>query len=101
LTTLQYMSTQRLSAIPFFIIAGMILAVAGCTEPPPISLSSEERERIDTLYSREVRQLRPYLDSLCESIFDEEVQWAVDSMLEVRRAEEERLRRRSIDGEEF
>lgn len=92
---------HRFSGVLFLVLAGILLLTNGCTEPPPIALSSEDRERIDTLYSEEVRELRPYLDSICESIFDEAVQEAVDSMLEIRRAEEERLRRRAIEGDLF
>lgn len=75
-----------------FLLSNLLLSA--CTEPAPVSLSSEDRAMVDTLYSKRVQELRPRLDSLCEAIFDEEVQKAVDSMLVERRAEEERLRRR-------
>ena len=65
-----------------------------CTEEPPPYLAAKDRELIDTLYIRELRIVRPQLDSLCEAIFEEEVQRSVDSMLAVRRAEEARLRQR-------
>ncbi len=65
-----------------------------CTEEPPPSLSGEHRAMVDTLYSRQVEGLRLELDSLCDALFEQELQRTVDSMLEVRRAEEEALRRR-------
>ena len=73
---------------------GILAITSSCTEEPPPYLSAKDRELIDTLYIRELRVLRPQLDSLCEARFDEEVERKVDSMLEVRRAEEARLRER-------
>ena len=84
-----------------YLLAVCCSLLYSCTEPAPISLSAEDRELVDTLYSRKVQVLRPRLDSLCEAIFDEEVQQAVDSMLVVRRTEEEQLRRRPAGEIEF
>ena len=73
----------------------IITTLAGsCTEEPPPYLAAKDRELIDTLYIRELRILRPQLDSLCTAIFEDGVERSVDSMLEVRRAEEARLRER-------
>jgi len=88
-----YNSNRALKVIMAFLL-GSNLLLNSCTEPAPVSLSSEDRAIVDTLYSEQVQELRPRLDSLCEAIFDEEVQKTVDSMLVERRAEEERLRRR-------
>ena len=89
-----YLNTanKTIIAVLAFLLSSLLLN--GCTEPAPVSLSSEDRAIVDTLYSQQVQVLRPQLDSLCEAIFDEEVRKAVDSMLVVRRAEEERLRGR-------
>ncbi len=68
--------------------------ISSCTEEPPPYLSAKDRELIDTLYVRQLRIVRPQLDSLCEAIYEEKVQRSVDSMLEIRRTEEARLRER-------
>lgn len=75
---------------------GLVLSIAlgSCTEPPPVSLSAEDRAQIDTIYAERVQVLRTQLDSQCEARFEASVQRAVDSMLPIRRAEEERLRQR-------
>ena len=75
------------------LLATALLPVA-CTEEPPLSLAGEDREIVDTLYSRRVPALREELDSLCDALFERKLQATVDSMLEVRRAEEAALRRR-------
>ena len=78
----------------FITAIALSITFAACTEDPPPALSPRDRAMIDTLYSRQVRLLRPQLDSLCDAMFAGEVQRAVDSIIKVRRAEEEQLRRR-------
>jgi len=74
------------------LLAGSL--TTACTEDPPLSLSGEDRAMVDTLYSRQVDGLRQELDSLCDLLMERELQATIDSMLRVRRAEEEALRRR-------
>ncbi|MCB0546527.1 MAG: hypothetical protein KDD19_03010 [Phaeodactylibacter sp.] len=66
-------------------------------EPPeeaPIRLTSRERIQIDTLANQQIDSLRPVMDSLCEAITPEFLRRAVDSLVEVRKQEEEKLRAR-------
>ena len=67
-------------------------------EEPGMRLTSTERVRVDTLYTQRVKGLRAELDSLCQLDFDERVKLAVDSIIEVRKAEEVRLRQRAIEN---
>ncbi len=82
-------------AIATACLLAALLTTTGCTEDPPLSLSSKSRVKVDTLYSRRVRKLRPKLDSMCEARFDREVARLVDSLLEVQRSEAAKLRARS------
>ena len=76
------------------LIFSISLSSCGEKEKTKVRLTSAERVKVDTLYTREVKILRPYLDSLCETKFDSLVAKAVDSLLIVRREEENRLRER-------
>ena len=93
---------KKSGLLPKIFLAFVLLLMAtACGEKKEtrIRLTSAERVKVDTLYSKEVKTLRPYLDSLCEAQFDSLVQRAVDSLLEVRRAEEIRLRNRIPKGQ--
>ncbi len=83
--------TRQLTLV---LIVSVSLFSCGEKEQTKVRLTSAERVKIDTLYTREVKTLRPYLDSLCEANFDAMVARAVDSLLIVRREEELRLRER-------
>ena len=78
------------------LFASVFLLLFSCGEKKQakVRLTSAERIKVDTLYTREVKTLRPYLDSLCDSNFDAMVAQAVDSLLQVRREEEIKLRKR-------
>ena len=70
--------------------------LAGC-EPPeeaPIRLTSRERIRIDTLANQQIDSLRPIMDSICDAAYQEILERAVDSLVDVRKREEEKLRAR-------
>ncbi len=85
------MSAKSLLAITLF-----IALLASC-EPPeeaPIRLTSRERIRIDTLATRQIDSMRPIMDSICEASKAEFLQRSVDSLVRVRRLEEEKLRAR-------
>ncbi len=85
---------------PFLILvlSGLLIWVSlhlsSCTEPPPDSLTRGQRTQVDTLFSKLVADLRAETDSLCEVMMETELQGAVDSILEVRRAEERKIRER-------
>lgn len=70
-------------------------------EPPQLRLTSTERVRVDTLFTQEVKTFRPYLDSICDANRDEMIRLAVDSIIEVRREEERRLRARILKSTEL
>jgi hypothetical protein len=76
------------------ITIGGLLQLTACTEPPLPSLNSKDRNLIDSLYRDEVAILKPMLDSICDSRFEERIAQAVDSIMEIRVREiEEQLRR--------
>lgn len=68
----------------FLFLSGICWVLAGCTEPPPPMLTSEDRNLIDSITKLQAKDLKPYYDSLCDAKFDREVLKAVDSIMEVR-----------------
>lgn len=65
-----------------------------CTEEAPQTLLVQDRNLIDSLYLKEVGELKPEIDSLCELNFDKRVAGLVDSILIERQGEiEEQVRR--------
>jgi len=65
-----------------------------CTEEAPTTLLVKDRNLIDSLYLKEVGELKPEFDSLCELNFDKRVAELVDSILQERQEEiEEQVRR--------
>jgi hypothetical protein len=77
-------------------LAAIALSSWRCTEPPPLSLSAEDRSLIDTLYEQEISVFRPRLDSFCEQFTNERLSLAVDSIIRLRRVEEIKLRQRIL-----
>ncbi|HKK79572.1 MAG: hypothetical protein GVY26_06925 [Bacteroidetes bacterium] len=72
-----------------------LLFLASCEQgPTQIRLTSSERIRIDTLTKQRVDTLIPVLDSLCEAQYDSLVQEALDSIINLRRSEERKIRER-------
>ena len=86
------MSTK--SGLIIFCIIGLLLG--GCKKQGEIriKLTSRERALIDTMYLERVQTLRPMWDSMCLTKHDSLLQIALDSIIEVRREEEIRLRSR-------
>lgn len=79
------------------IALAVVLLGSGCKEKATtISLTSRERIRIDTLVKLRVDSLAPILDSLCEADQPGMVERALDSIIRVRKEEEEKIRRRLI-----
>lgn len=70
------------------------LLLPACEEQPLPALTFRQRELADTLYLEKVSVLRPQWDSICDARFDSLVAVAVDSLIQVRKAEEARLRAR-------
>jgi hypothetical protein len=75
------------------------LSFQSCTEPPPDRLSSRQRTQVDTIFSKIVSDLRAETDSLCEVMMETQLQAAVDSIVQVRREEERKIRRRLMKNE--
>lgn len=80
--------------LKYLLLAGSFLVGFACEEQPPPSLTSTQREMIDTLYLQKIEGIRTRLDSICDADFAVNVQKAVDSLLLVRKEEEARLRQR-------
>lgn len=80
--------------VRLFALFALGLLLQACGEPPPIKLKPDEIRWVDTLFLREIEDLKPELDSLCEMNFDERVAQAVDSIVKVRKLEEAKLRAR-------
>ena len=84
----------------FFLIVIILFALTTCdnqTQNVSLRLTPTERNRIDTLYTSQLDSLRPIWDSLCELRYSRMVELAVDSIVEQRLEEEERLRARTTN----
>lgn len=82
---------------PFLAFAlGVGLLSTGCGEQPEttIRLTSSERIRIDSLTKKQVDSLAPIVDSICTANQARMVEQALDSIIELRKAEERTLRER-------
>lgn len=87
--------------LPFWIgILALAFSGNGCSEPPPLKLTAAQRDQVDTLYLKQVAVLGKELDSLCTLQTPERVQQLVDSLLEIRRQEEELLRQRYLKSQQ-
>lgn len=84
-------------ALLFILFFTLITACDNQTQNVSLRLTPTERNRIDTLYTSKLDSLRPIWDSLCEQRYPEMVQLAVDSIVNQRLAEEERLRTRTAN----
>lgn len=86
-----------MSIKPFLLCCCLLFCLLpACNRPEniKIKLTSRERALIDTMYMEKIKALRPYWDSLCAVAHDSLLQIAVDSIIKVRRIEEEQLRAR-------
>lgn len=80
------------------LIGAMLLFVlASCTEPPPPSLSSDDRKFADSLYRDSINRWKIEIDSICTLNFDKNVQATVDSIMS-ERLEEIRKQMERING---
>lgn len=84
--------TTFLPAMPFLL--GVIFSFQSCTDPPPEKLTRRQMTQVDTVFSKLVADLRAETDSLCNVMMDTQLQAAVDSILQIRREEEIRIRSR-------
>ena len=71
------------------------MSFASCGEPPPMDMNPQQKAMIDTLFRRRTKVLRPELDSICQTLFEQRVALAVDSILKLRLQEKEALLKRA------
>jgi hypothetical protein len=82
----------------FFKAVGLLMMVflmtTSCDEDIPLKLTSAQRDQLDTLFSSQVKDLGIEMDSLCDLLFEQDLDLVVDSIMKVRKAQEEELRKR-------
>lgn len=73
----------------------LAIGASACEEPETsIRLTSRERVQIDTIATRQIDSIRLVMDSVCINDYPGIMHSALDSLLELRRKEEEKLRAR-------
>lgn len=65
-----------------------------------LQMSSIHRDKADTIYLEKISGLRDSLDSACLVNFEVEVQKAMDSIIEIRKIEEQKIRLRIQNNEQ-
>ncbi len=93
----KHLTTGLLTAVLFSL---WLTSFPSCVEPPPDKLTSRQRTQVDTVFSKIVADLRAETDSLCEVTMETKLWAAVDSIVQVRREEEIRIRRRLMKNEQ-
>lgn len=76
------------------VLSLLFLATSACEEDAPLKLTAAQRDQLDTLFTAQVRDLNAELDSLCRKRYEEKLDQVVDSILRVRKAQEEALRKK-------
>ena len=77
--------------ILWFVLPGLF-CLGSCSDPPPLKLTLQQREWVDTLYFRRIEGMSARMDSLCIQKRERILPALTDSILAVRREEEEALR---------
>jgi hypothetical protein len=72
------------------LMAIAILTLLACARRP-VTPTRESRRAIDTMFTQQVMQLQPAMDSFCAKYGDSIYQVAIDSMLRERMAEMQEL----------
>jgi len=86
-------STATRSLLDTLLIALiMLIGLIACSEPPPLRLTSKQREVVDSMYVDSVKVLNETMEDLCSIRFTQELPGLIDSIIEVRLKEEARLR---------
>jgi len=70
------------------------LATSACEEDAPLKLTAAQRNQLDTLFTVQAQALNLELDSICDRYFTNNLDQVVDSILEVRKAQEAALRKK-------
>ncbi|GAB5555207.1 MAG: hypothetical protein Sapg2KO_47980 [Saprospiraceae bacterium] len=82
------------SKVSIALFALFLIQLSACQEAPPLKLTSRQWEQLDTLYSQEVKGLATQLDSLCDEYYANNLDATVDSLLKIRRLQEQSLRQK-------
>jgi hypothetical protein len=92
------MTVMRIQQVFFFILVGCFVAGGwACEERPPVELTTQQRDKIDTMFQRKVNKtLRVELDSMCAKDRDAKIRYLADSIIKARRKEEESLREKYL-----
>jgi hypothetical protein len=83
-----------------FLLINLLVLLSCSREKAPIQMNSYHRDRADTIYLEKISGLRDSLDALCEAHFETEVLKVRDSLIEVRKLEEQKIRTRLSANEE-
>lgn len=78
----------------FLLMFGLLLGCSDDNAKVNYRLTSKERQKVDTLVARQLRIMRPRIDSLCDLHFETKVAAATDSIIQLRLEQEARLRNR-------
>lgn len=80
----------------FLVLTCMLLGLASsaCEEAAPLKLTAAQRNQLDTLFTVQAQALNVELDSICGLYFTNHLDQVVDSILEVRKAQEAALRKK-------
>lgn len=70
--------------------------MAGCAEDPPPRLTGYHLQKVDTLYRAGIDSLAVIMDSVCADRHDDRLQEMVDSLIRLRKAEEQKMRERLL-----
>jgi predicted small lipoprotein YifL len=76
------------------ILGVLLFSTAACEDKAPLKLTAAQRDQVDTLFTAQVKSLNAELDSLCQQRYEMELDAVVDSILRVRRAQEQALRKK-------
>ena len=79
-------------AIHLILCLSVLYNLSACSDPIPLKLTSAQRQQVDTLYNAQVEDLLIETDSLCDAAYENRLPFLIDSILQVRRAQEEILR---------
>lgn len=75
-----------------FLVLLMAITLSTCSDPPPLRLTSRQRDRLDSMYVDSVKVLNLEMDSICNGRFATELPLMVDSLIQLRLQEEALLR---------
>ena len=81
-------------SLRYLALASVMAWSCGPEEAVRVQLTPDQSDRYRAIASRRIDSLRPVLDSICTTTFEERVALATDSIVQRRLEEEARLRSR-------